>query len=423
MTFPAGQPPNRLCFIDTETTGVYNTDRIVEIAAILTDTAGGELWRFETLLNPWRDVSASSIHGVTASLAKHAPPFRAVAGDLASILSDSIVVGHNVAFDLRYLDLEFSRAGVEVAVRALPSVCTRQMAGGGSLSACCVDLGLPRASAHRAMADCEAAQSVFWACGGTDAARFEASWMDVPFPVTRGDAYVPREAAHALQDRELIGYLEALGSLPPGSVSDITADGPRQYATLLAESLCDRIIDHGETERLVSAAFELGLDRRGVEMAHQAVLDQLVDDAAADGVLSLAEADDIEHVAGLLGLTVDVDQAFKVALQRHGEDGPAGSEVRVVVSLIGKSVCFTGELRSGPEGRPVTRIEATQMAEAAGCTVRKGVSRHVDYVVVADPESLSGKAVRARELGIPLVAEPTFWASLTIAHDAGDNVG
>jgi DNA polymerase III subunit epsilon len=42
------------------------------------------------------------------------------------------------------------------------------------------------------------------------------------------------------------------------------------------------------------------------------------------------------------------------------------------------------------------------------------ISRKLDLLVLADPHSQSTKAHKARELGIKLVAETTFWRMLGI---------
>lgn len=67
---------DRFVIVDTETTGVYPADRIVEIALITLSLSGEVVDVFETLINPGRDVAASHIHGITASMVRrrrHSP--------------------------------------------------------------------------------------------------------------------------------------------------------------------------------------------------------------------------------------------------------------------------------------------------------------------------------------------------------------
>ncbi|MCF8231713.1 MAG: hypothetical protein K9J27_05930 [Bacteroidales bacterium] len=42
-------------------------------------------------------------------------------------------------------------------------------------------------------------------------------------------------------------------------------------------------------------------------------------------------------------------------------------------------------------------------------------SKKLDYLVTADPNSLSGKARKAREYGIRILAEPTFRNMIGVA--------
>lgn len=83
-------------------------------------------------------------------------------------------------------------------------------------------------------------------------------------------------------------------------------------------------------------------------------------------------------------------------------------------SLAGISVCFTGALTCYHEGELVTRDRACELAEAAGMVVAPRVTKKLDMLVVADPDSLSGKARKAREYGTRIVAETAFWSMIGV---------
>ena len=86
---------------------------------------------------------------------------------------------------------------------------------------------------------------------------------------------------------------------------------------------------------------------------------------------------------------------------------------------VGDAVCITGTTAT-----PRDELEAR--AANAGLRVTSTVSRKTRLVVAADPDSESGKARRARELGIPLIAEPVFLAMLDRGishHPAGSGIG
>lgn len=89
---------------DVETTGLFpgGHDRVVEIAALRLSRDGEVIDRFDTLINPVRDIGATHIHGVTASDVQDAPPFESIVGDIASFMAAAALVAHNASFDTRF---------------------------------------------------------------------------------------------------------------------------------------------------------------------------------------------------------------------------------------------------------------------------------------------------------------------------------
>jgi DNA polymerase-3 subunit epsilon len=49
--------------------------------------------------------------------------------------------------------------------------------------------------------------------------------------------------------------------------------------------------------------------------------------------------------------------------------------------------------------------------------VQANVTKKLDILVLADPDSLSGKARTARRYGTRLIAEPVFWRELGVTID------
>ena len=67
----------------------------------------------------------------------------------------------------------------------------------------------------------------------------------------------------------------------------------------------------------------------------------------------------------------------------------------------GDLVVFTGEMC-------VPREVWESRALSAGLAVKGGVTKKTALVIAADPDSLSGKAEKARGYGIPVVSEDLF---------------
>jgi len=74
---------------------------------------------------------------------------------------------------------------------------------------------------------------------------------------------------------------------------------------------------------------------------------------------------------------------------------------KIVGGLSGKSFCFTGAMENK---RPILE----QMVIDAGGDVKNSVGRGLTYLVIADPNSSSSKAVAARKNGTECIAEKTF---------------
>jgi DNA polymerase III subunit epsilon len=82
--------------------------------------------------------------------------------------------------------------------------------------------------------------------------------------------------------------------------------------------------------------------------------------------------------------------------------------------LSGSTVCFTGTLMSKRNGTLITRDEAEQLARAAGLIPVSGVTKKTQILVIADPDSMSGKAKKAREYGTRIMAESVFWNAIGV---------
>lgn len=74
---------------------------------------------------------------------------------------------------------------------------------------------------------------------------------------------------------------------------------------------------------------------------------------------------------------------------------------KIIGTMTGKSVCFTGSMKNK---RPVLE----KMASEAGADVKSAVGTGLTYLVIADPNSTSSKAQAARKLGTMLISEDDF---------------
>ncbi len=102
--------------LDTETTGLNPADghRVVEIGCIELmnhlPTGNSRQW----YLNPERDMpaDAEAIHGLSSTFLAKKPLFSDIATLFLAFLSDAMLIIHNAAFDIKFLNAELERCGL-----------------------------------------------------------------------------------------------------------------------------------------------------------------------------------------------------------------------------------------------------------------------------------------------------------------------
>jgi len=399
--------------VDLETTGLFpgGHDRIVEVGVVLVSPAGEVEGTWETLLNPGRDLGRQDIHGISAADVLGAPTFAQAASTLAELLRGRTFVAHNASFDARFVSARYGWLGYEVPVSPESSVCTMQWGSlllpgmPRTLAGACAHVGVELRNHHSALADAQAAAGLLRCMIGQVGPR-DVPWWEAyesaeraPWPVIPGGRCTCVRRGNATE--RAVPYLARLvDSLPEPCGAAAEAD----YLALLDRALLDRFLSVREQAGLVTAAGEFGIDQPTAVGLHRTYLAALARAALADGVVTAAERDDLDAVAHLLDLDpCEVDAALA------GSDGGCGTERMGFRLDPGDMVVFTGEM-SVP--RPVWE----KRAEAVGLVPRAAVTKKVKLVVAADPDSLSGKARKAADYGIPIVTEDAFAAMIERAE-------
>lgn len=413
-----------LAVIDVETTGLnpYRHDRVIELAALMMRLDGKVVGEFVTLLNPERDIGPTSIHGLTASDIAAAPRFVDVAGVLLDTLNGCVaLVGHNARFDHSFLSVEFDRLGH--AFPNGPTVCTMRLAGGGTLSSCCEDYGIPfEGDKHVALHDARATAQLL-ATLLRDAPQ-EASRIAHMSPITwpKIPKYEVRLLTRDESRRRLTEpptYLQKLFAKAENNLLPETDDTAIQaYTALLDRVLEDRQVNDTEAQSLLDVATRWGIAGNQIREAHRQYLHQLARAALADGVVTDAERRDLRQVAFLLGFHgSQLDEILEVASRKMSWDTTEDRSTLEPLrreQLTGKRVCFTGESQCRYLGQTITREMATELATNQGMIVVESVTKKLDLLVVADPLTQSGKAKKACKYGIRIMHEVVFWKILGV---------
>jgi DNA polymerase-3 subunit epsilon len=400
--------------IDVETTGLSpeKGDRIVEIGVVYVSDDGHLQDHWSTLINPQRDVGPTRIHGITASDVVSAPTFGDIAPYVLRAVTGRTVVAHNASFDLRFLAAELHRAGVPLQGLPLSGLCTMQWssaylnAASRRLVDCCRACGVPLTDAHSAAADAIATAHLL--SHYLTASSYEPPWGET-IAVTRGYAW-PSFSGHypelrmarrseirtARQDE----WLDRIVSRMPRA-ADTRVDS---YLAVLEMAMLDGFLAEHEKEALVETAVAAGLTRGQVLDLHADYLRAMAELALEDHVVTAEERQDLERVAAMLGLrNTDVDEALRAA-HEAGAGQHATSVVTLAMSGIrlepGDRVVFTGDMvRDRSEWEALARRRGLEPG---------GVTKKTKVVVASDPNSLSGKAGKARSYGIPIITETAF---------------
>ncbi len=149
--------------IDIETTGLDSqSDSIIEIGAVRFNGRRIEA-EWSTLINPGRSIPGliTQLTGITNEMVRNAPPIRAVVQELADFVGDAPVLGHNVRFDLSFLqryglfELNEVLDTYELASVLLPDASRYNLGALGQL------LGILLPADHRALDDARVTHAVF----------------------------------------------------------------------------------------------------------------------------------------------------------------------------------------------------------------------------------------------------------------------
>jgi DNA polymerase-3 subunit epsilon len=113
------------CVLDLETTGGASaTDRITEIGAV--KVRGGEcLGTFQTMVNPGKAIPplVTVLTGISDAMVMKAPRIEAVLPSLLEFIGGSVIVGHNVGFDVGFLNAALGHAGRPPLPRTIVDTC------------------------------------------------------------------------------------------------------------------------------------------------------------------------------------------------------------------------------------------------------------------------------------------------------------
>ena len=158
------------CVLDLETTGGSPaTCEITEVGAV--KYVGGELvGTFDTLVNPGAPIppTITILTGITQAMVIDAPDIGEVLPSLLEFIGTAVIVGHNVRFDMSFLNAAAVRLGYgklpnpTADTLGLARRLIRQEVRRLNLQTLAAHFRSPITPNHRALADAKATAHVFW---------------------------------------------------------------------------------------------------------------------------------------------------------------------------------------------------------------------------------------------------------------------
>ena len=154
--------------VDFETTGLNpETDRIVQLAAVIVNGDGDITDSFDTIVKPESPSEyqhgAEHIHGISAEQVSNGMPLRIALQKLWDISADNVFTAHNAQFDLGFLHAESERVGIKgrVEIHIDTLELSRRISGADNtrrhnLFALCEHYGIERDKVHDAKSDATA---------------------------------------------------------------------------------------------------------------------------------------------------------------------------------------------------------------------------------------------------------------------------
>ncbi|WP_219836571.1 ATP-dependent DNA helicase DinG [Paenibacillus sp. R14(2021)] len=157
--------------LDLETTGHSAGDDIIQVGLVLLDESLKVIHSYSSFVRPTIPIPPfiTGLTGIDASMVEEAPELEEVLIDIIPLLSDAVLVAHNVAFDAGFLSAALDRCGyvpfdgrrldtIDMLRILYPTLTTYQLGAVTEL------FGIEHDQHHRADSDAMATAELFAAC-------------------------------------------------------------------------------------------------------------------------------------------------------------------------------------------------------------------------------------------------------------------
>jgi DNA polymerase-3 subunit epsilon len=356
------------------------------------DLESGEvLSKFETLINPMRNVPENSteIHQLTAAHLSMAPTFEEFGPWLAHLLGGKRVLAHNALFDVNFLNSEFSRSGIDFKITEFD--CTQKLFKSAGLAATAesFDIDFEGDQLHGASYDAQLCFEVFLKGRET---------IQNNIPTSLNASYVfPGEAkTPSLITRQQlgIGYQQVNKENPNFFQAQLNIDNPVEacYLWRLADYLSDLQITQSEKAELDYLAADLEISVEEQLALHTRYVRELEKAAMRDGLITEAEKALLEAFADALEVPLEVNL----------------SQARTEIPPKGSLICVTGTTYINGDHWGKAEISSFLSEHGYQFTDVLSKSANVALLLQESEGSQSSKVDKARKWGIPRLTIDSF---------------
>lgn len=155
---------------DLETTGFSaKWNEIIEIGAVKV-VQGKVVDKFSSLIKPYRKISEeiTEITGISNEMVTEAPEVRRVILKFKEFIDGFDLVGHNLSFDLKFLDINLAKVGKSISCKKYDTLKLAQKYFKGMKSYKLTNLSsmlnIEHTNAHRALSDAETTAELYMKC-------------------------------------------------------------------------------------------------------------------------------------------------------------------------------------------------------------------------------------------------------------------
>ena len=397
---------NYFTLVDLETTGLFPNkyDKITEISLKKVNIGGDVIEKYTTLVNPERDLGPTSIHKISNLDISNAPKFEEIYPYILWFIDETCLIGHNVDFDVKFLNHQLSQVGSKTEIKKENTLCTLKFA---------TSVNIPRKlegiqqlirgnveSLHSADNDTEVIKEMF--------EHFKLSdWItNQDFQILIVDD-IKNSNKIEIQRGEginsLDGFLEQLFFESNIRSTDFESYELNKYAEMVERAVEDKVVNSSEVTELQEFINENSISSEDADYVNKEIFKNYCAIAYSDFVVTEDEKTELEVLSKLLSINnEEFDEILNTVIS--DETKPKQSSE----NFEGMSVCFSGDINVTLNGKNYTRKNLESLASENNLELKSGVSKKLDILVVADTQTQSGKAKKARNYGIRIISGNDF---------------